>query len=192
MQDASNGNGENIALLRAGPSKYNIMGKGVASERAMLKYLLGYNKKISEKKAAYIVRTYIWEANYEGVNHDIAFTQMCHETGFLRFGGSAMPVQNNFCGLGSVNDSTAGIFFPDIRTGIRAHIQHLKAYASSKSLANRCVDPRFALVRRSTAKNIFELTGKWAADPNYGELIKKKIDSMLGIENELRHRASGS
>ena len=31
---------------------------------------------------------------------DIAFAQMCHETGCLEFTGIAKPEWNNFCGLG--------------------------------------------------------------------------------------------
>jgi hypothetical protein len=167
--------------------RYAIMGKGVASEQAMLEYLSRHNRRIAHKKAAYIVRTYAWECAYEGVNHDIAFVQMCHETGFLYFKGTVSPAQNNFCGLGTLSDSHIGLLFPDIRTGIRAHVQHLKAYASSQPLTNRCVDPRFALIRRGSATNIFELTGKWATDRQYGESLKKKIDILIDIENSLRN-----
>jgi hypothetical protein len=190
VSNVSKKDSDDSALLRIGTSRYDIMGKGVISERVMLRYLLSYNKKISPKKAAYVVRTYVWEANYEGVNHDVAFAQMCLETNFLRFGGTATLCQNNFCGLGTINDSTVGFFFPSIRMGIRAHIQHLKAYAVSKNLVNRCVDPRFALIKRSSAKNIFELSGKWATDPSYGNSIKKRIDLMLDMENELRQHTS--
>jgi hypothetical protein len=118
----------------------------------MLKYLMNVNVTIPKKKAAYVVRTYILEASYEGVNHDVAFVQMCHETNFLRFGGDVSPSQNNFCGLGTISSSNVGVSFPDIRTGIRAHIQHLKAYASSRALSHRCVDPRFMLIRRGSAR----------------------------------------
>ncbi|MDR2435862.1 MAG: glucosaminidase domain-containing protein [Puniceicoccales bacterium] len=176
----------NLPLKKDSP-RYSIMGKGVASEQAMLEYLLKHNRRMSTKKTAYIVRTYMWECAYEGVNHDIAFVQMCHETGFLHFKGAVSPSQNNFCGLGTLSDSHIGLFFPDIRTGIRAHVQHLKAYASSQPLTNRCVDPRFALIKRGSATNIFELTGKWAVDRRYGESIKKKIDTLIDIENSLRN-----
>jgi hypothetical protein len=164
------------------------METGVISEQAMLKYLLEHNRRISPKKAAYIVRTYIWESYYEGVNHDIAFVQMCYETSFLYFKGAVLPFQNNFCGLGTLSDSRVGLLFPDIRTGIRAHIQHLKAYGSLQSLINRCVDPRFSLIRRGSATDIFELTGKWSVNRNYGESIKKKIDVLIDMENSLRQR----
>jgi hypothetical protein len=168
--------------------RYCIMGKGVVSEQMMLKYLLEHNRRVSLRKAAYIVRTYVWESAYEGINHDVAFIQMCHETGFLHFKGDVSPVQNNFCGLGTLGDSDVGFFFPDIRTGIRAHIQHLKAYASSQDLTNRCVDPRFALIKRNSANSIFELTGKWAVDKNYGDSLKKKLDTLIDMENAFRQQ----
>jgi hypothetical protein len=177
-----------LTFIQKDSTHYRIMAKGVTSEQAMLKYLLQYNRKISPKKAAYIVRTYIWESAYEGVNYDVAFIQMCHETGFLHFKGAVSPVQNNFCGLGTLSDSTVGLFFPDVKTGIRAHIQHLKAYASSQDLRNRCVDPRFVLIRRNSANDIFELTGKWATDRNYGNLIRKKIDDLIDMENSFRQK----
>ncbi|MDR0715761.1 MAG: glucosaminidase domain-containing protein [Puniceicoccales bacterium] len=179
---------DNLAFIKKGPAHYRIMAKGVTSEQMMVKYLLQYNRKISPKKAAYIARTYIWECAYEGVNHDVAFIQMCHETGFLHFKGAVSPAQNNFCGLGTLSDSTVGLFFPDVKTGIRAHIQHLKAYASYQDLRNRCVDPRFALVKRNSANDIFELTGKWATDRSYGDSIRKKIDTLIDMENAFRQK----
>ena len=44
--------------------------------------------------------------------------------------------------------------FPDPRTGVRAQIQHLKAYASKEALVNGCVDPRFSLVARGSAQYV--------------------------------------
>ncbi|MGH7999666.1 MAG: hormogonium tapered terminus morphoprotein TftA, partial [Brasilonema sp.] len=45
-------------------------------------------------------KLYREEAAIEGVNHDIAFCQMCIETGFLRFDDDIKSEQNNFAGLG--------------------------------------------------------------------------------------------
>ena len=56
------------------------------------------------------------------------------ETGWLRFGGNVKPEQYNFCGLGSTAQDDPGESFKDVRTGIRAQVQHLKAYACSDSL----------------------------------------------------------
>ncbi len=186
VSDSSRKTNVKTSFLRTEAKRYQIMGKGSISENTLLTYLTKNNKKISRRKAAYIVRTYIWECAYEGVNHDVAFVQMCHETNFLRFGGDVSADQNNFCGLGTIGNSVVGHCFPDIKTGIRAHVQHLKAYASIKPLVNRCVDPRFALVIRGSAKDIFDLTGKWATDSNYGKSLQKKLDTLIDMENEAR------
>ena len=63
--------------------------------------------------------------------------------------------------------------------GIRAQIQHLKAYASSENLVNACVDPRFHLVSRSSATCIGDLgNGKWATDSGYAGKIINKLEAM--------------
>lgn len=186
VYDSSRSSGEGPIFIKTVPQRYSIMGKGAISENTLLNYLTRANKRISQRKASYIVRTYIWECAYEGVNHDVAFAQMCHETNFLRFGGDVSAVQNNFCGLGTTGNSVVGHCFPDIKTGIRAHVQHLKAYASTKPLVNRCVDPRFALIKRGSARSVSELTGKWAIDGNYGRSLQKKIDAMIDMENKSR------
>lgn len=192
LSDISRKHQQSAQHIKTESQRYNIMGQGVISEETMLEYLMKYNKKIPKKKAAYIVRTYIWESAYEGVNHDVAFVQMCHETNFLRFGGTVSTDQNNFCGLGTINNDIKGCYFTDMRSGIRAHIQHLKAYASTKSLANKCLDPRFLLVKRGSAKNIFALTGKWAVDPNYGQSLQQKIDVIIDMENKLRGKTKSN
>ena len=43
----------------------------------------------------------------KGSNSDVAFAQMCLETGFLRFGGLVTMDMNNFCGLGFHRARTA-------------------------------------------------------------------------------------
>jgi hypothetical protein len=111
------------------------------------------------------------EAEIEGVNHDIAFCQMCLETGFLNFGGDVKPEQNNFGGLGDVGGGVEGAHFRSPRLGVRAHIQHLKAYASQEPLVQELVDPRFRFVPRGIAPRIDQLSGRWAADLKYGKRI---------------------
>jgi hypothetical protein len=118
------------------------------------------------------------EAAIEGVNHDMAFAQMCLETGFLRFGGLVTPEMNNFCGLGSIGPGQIGERFPDPRTGVRAHIQHLKAYATDEPLKQTLVDPRYRWVRYGSAPKIQGLTGTWAADKEYGNKISSLLERL--------------
>ena len=119
------------------------------------------------------------EAGYEGVNGDVLFAQVMLETNYLRFGNDVKPEQCNFGGLGATGNGNPGLSFNDVRTGIRAQVQHLKAYGSHEPLNNACVDPRFLLVTRGSAPTIFNLSGKWAASQTYGESLDRIIRQLL-------------
>ena len=119
------------------------------------------------------------EAGYEGVNGDVLFAQVMLETNYLRFGNDVKPEQCNFGGLGATGNGNPGLSFRDVRTGIRAQVQHLKAYGSHEPLNKACVDPRFLLVTRGSAPTIFDLSGKWAASRTYGESLDRIIRHLL-------------
>jgi hypothetical protein len=150
-----------------------IMGDGATSEVQLLR-LLRLNKAPLNLYGD-IPAIYREEAIIEGVNYDIAFCQMCLETGFLQFDGDVQPEQNNFGGIGAIGNGARGDSFSDRRIGIRAQIQHLKAYATTKPLVQPLVDPRFGLVKRGTAPLVGQLAGRWAEDTNYD----KKIMAIL-------------
>lgn len=126
-------------------------------------------------------RIVVDEARIEGVRAEVVFFQAMKETGWLRFGGSVKVEQCNFCGLGAINSNPgASASFKDVREGIRAQVQHLKAYASTAPLVNACVDPRFDLVKRGTAPMLEDLDGKWAVPGDgYGASIAKMIEAAL-------------
>ncbi len=117
------------------------------------------------EKFPHLPEIYIEEASAEGVNHDLAFAQMCLETRFLTFGSAILPEFNNFASLGDRHTEWAK--FADLRLGIRAHIQQLKAYASTDLLVQECVAPRFDLVKRGIAPTMRQLNGRWSADVQY-------------------------
>ena len=150
-----------------------IMGDGATSEVQLLR-LLRLNKAPLNLYGD-LPAIYREEAAIEGVNYDIAFCQMCLETGFLQFGGDVKPEQNNFGGIGAIGNGVRGDSFSDRRIGVRAQIQHLKAYATTKPLVQPLVDPRFSLVKRGTAPLLSQLAGQWAEDTNYD----KKIMAIL-------------
>ncbi|MBE0650377.1 MAG: glucosaminidase domain-containing protein [Bacteroidales bacterium] len=158
-------------MLKLTVKEPGIMGTGKSSRSMLTEFLEKNNPGISVKKAREIVSIYIQEADKEGVNYDVAFSQMCLETGFLRYGGSVKPQQNNFCGLGVSSNDSHGLSFPSIRIGIRAHIQHLKAYATTARIKNPIVDSRLRFVKRGSVKTIGELSGKWASDKHYSTKI---------------------
>lgn len=125
------------------------------------------------------------EANAEGVKAEIAFTQCMKETGFLKYGGDVLPNQYNFAGIGATG-GVHGAKFKNVRTGIRAQVQHLKAYASTSPLKNACVDPRFNYVTRNTAPYVEWLGIKenpnghgWASAKNYGYDIVGMVKILL-------------
>ena len=125
------------------------------------------------------------EAAAEGVRAEVLFAQICLETGFLQFGGDVQATQCNFGGLGATGGGVAGNIFPDVRTGIRAQVQHLKAYASTEPLKQTCVDERFKYVARGCAPYVEWLgipdnpTGKgWAAAKGYGYNLIRMIGLM--------------
>ncbi len=152
-----------------------IMGKGLTNVARLEKFLLTNNQHVSSEDARNLAHIYWEESLTEGVNPEVAFTQMCLETGFLRFDGTVDPKQNNFCGLGVTGNGVQGLSFADTREGVRAHIQHLKAYASTEKLNRELVDQRFAYVKRGSAEQISDLTGKWAADKHYDTKIRSLL-----------------
>jgi len=152
------------------------MGTGNMNKEQLTHFFLTQAAEAEQAKVKRLAAYYIEESAIEGINADIAFVQMCLETGFLRFGGLVTAEMNNFCGLGAINEENRGLSFPDERTGVRAHIQHLKAYASTEPLRNPSVDPRYRYVNpKGKAPYIRDLAGTWASDPAYGH----KIDQLL-------------
>jgi hypothetical protein len=149
--------------------KTPIMGKAVCTAVQLNAYVKKNNPNAPEYGAIFIE-----EGNTEGVRGDIAFCQSCIETGFFKFGGDVSAAQNIFCGLGATGGGVNGASFATPSDGIRAQIQHLKAYASKDALKNPCIDPRFNLVTRGIAPNWEDLNGRWAVPGNgYGENIIK-------------------
>ncbi|MCL2318690.1 MAG: glucosaminidase domain-containing protein [Treponema sp.] len=157
------------------PIPEKIMGKGLIFPENMAQFLLNANPWVERDFVDNLVAFYIEEANAEGVNYDTAFAQMCLETGFLSYGGLVTPDMNNFCGLGAIGPGQNGEYFPDPRTGVRAHIQPLKAYATDAPLNQELVDPRYRWVRYGSSPSITGLSGTWAADKDYAV----KINSIL-------------
>ena len=128
---------------------------------------------------------YIEEANAEGIRAEVAFCQAMLETGWLQFGGDVKAEQCNFAGIGATGNGKPGNSFVDVRTGIRAQIQHLKAYANKEELNQECVDPRFGYVKRGSAPYVEWLgipdnpnDGGWAATKGYGTAIINLIKEL--------------
>jgi hypothetical protein len=156
-----------------------IMGRGRIPDETLASFLIKENRGNFGSYYIYeLARIYTEEAAAEGVNADAAFAQMCLETGFLGFGGLVTPDMNNFCGLGSTGPGNPGEVFPDARTGVRAHIQHLKGYATEEPLKGVLVDPRYRYVKLGSSPRIEGLAGTWAADTSYAEKIRNILERL--------------
>lgn len=165
-----------------------IMGISQASIEQMRAYIRKMNPKVSDSVIK-MIPLYITEGAAEGVRGDIAFAQSCLETGNFTFSGSAVTLsQNNFCGLGVTKTGMRGNSFKTPVEGIRAQIQHLKAYASNEKLYGVCVDPRFCYVKRGIAPYVEWLGiqenpqgGGWAAGKNYGSKILEILAKIIAM-----------
>lgn len=173
--------------------QYPIMGKSSVTVEQMVSYFLSaelpYPAEQLSKGGADSIETfcqmYYEEAAAEGVRPEVAFVQTMKETGWLQYGGDSSIEQFNFAGLGTTGGGVAGNSYPDVRTGIRAQIQHLKAYATADALAQECVDDRYEYVMKGSAPYVEWLGQKenpggqgWATAENYGYSIVEMIHSM--------------
>lgn len=165
---------------------YNSSASGYDTFKA--KYNGKYNCVLAKGGASTInqfAQIFYEEATAEGVRAEVAFTQCMKETGFLKYGGDVLPNQYNFAGIGATG-AVHGASFSNVRIGIRAQIQHLKAYGSISPLTNQCVDPRFNLVKRGSAQYVEWLGIKenpngygWATSKSYGHDIVSMVNSLL-------------
>lgn len=187
-------------VMRPGASYYNVHTATVdkyftytdlaGTAQATVQQMQTYIKKVNPNVAQSVldmILYYLSEGRAEGIRGDIAFAQSCLETGNFTFTGSAVTLeQNNFCGLGVLENSMKGASFDTPQLGIRAQIQHLKAYANSAPLQNDCIDLRFHLVTRGAAPTVQYLGIQenpqgygWASGADYGVKILNILENIL-------------
>nr|WP_278001781.1 N-acetylmuramoyl-L-alanine amidase [Clostridium botulinum] len=167
-----------------------IIGQPQLTQEQALNYFKSRNSEKSDQAIKNFISIVWQEANLEGIKPDVVFIQIMKETNFLRFTGDVKECQNNFAGIGATGGGVSGAYFKDTRTGVRAVVQHLKAYCSNEELRTSCVDPRFTYVKRGISPYVEWLgIGEnpnypdqgWAADNNYG----KSIASMMQVARNL-------
>jgi N-acetylmuramoyl-L-alanine amidase len=167
-----------------------IMGQTIATKEQAIRYFLNRNYIKGYEYINNFVNILWEEAGAEGIRADIAFAQMMKETAFLKFGGDVLEEQNNFAGIGAVGGGVRGEYFKDIRTGIRASVQHLKAYASKEPLKQEVVDPRYGYVTKGSTPYV-EWLGKganpngygWAISEDYGYDIVNRVNAMKSLDS---------
>ena len=157
----------------------NIIGTQECTAEQMASYLISKNPSAKSWALEY-AKLYLEEGAAEGVRGDAAWVQSCKETGNFKFtGGTAVTFdQNNFCGLGVTKKGMKGNSFSTPRLGIRAQIQHLKAYATSAALKNTCIDPRYKYVSKGCAPRFEDLAGKWAV-PGYNTKLASSLQDAM-------------
>lgn len=170
---------------------HSIAGEAVATAAQMVAYIKAKRPGV-EQSVIDMIPLYISEGQTEGIAGDIAFAQSCVETGLFAFPQETCAVklsQNNFAMMGVTATFAKGESFATPQLGIRAQIQHLKAYANSELLAKECVDPRFYLVSRGSAPYVEWLgqqenpQGKgWATAKGYGDRILAVLAEIRGTK----------
>lgn len=178
-------------------TKYTmICGKSKATAQQIAAYMVKVNPNTASF-AAELAQLYIEEGEAEGIRGDIGAAQMFVETGNLEFKGSAVTLdQNNFCGMGVTQNGMKGNSFASRREGVRAQIQHLKAYATEEPLKNACVDPRYKYVLKGCAPYVEYLgiqenpNGKgWAAGAGYGAKILAVLNKITNTDEKTQEGA---
>jgi hypothetical protein len=186
--------GPSTPTLPAGNPTVGVMGSARLSAAQLVAWFTRRQPQPSgtysaTEPVAALASYFIEEGEREGVTGDVAFIQSIIETGWFRFSGSVPGSKNNFAGIGAVDSSPGdAASFPDARTGVRAQIQHLRAYADASAVSCTvpplhapCVDPRFALVTpkgRAPLWNQFG-SGVWATSATYGNDIVARYQEAL-------------
>ena len=174
---------------------HKIMNDPTTSVEKMVRYYKNRNLSYPSEKLAVggadsiekLANIFYEEATAEGIDPAIAWCQTMKETNWLRYGGQVKIEQFNFAGIGATDGGASGADFSSygkngVRMGVRAQIQHLKAYAvkgiSKNDLKYECVDPRFKYVNKGSAMYVEWLGinenpngSGWATAPKYGYSI---------------------
>ena len=184
--------GESFKVQLCDSGLYSIMGTTSCDIGQMINYYEAnatYPSYYANSDAPTIYdfcKIYIEECETEGIRAEVAFCQAMKETGFLRYGGDVQISQYNFAGLGATG-GVPGNSFSSVREGVRAQVQHLKAYASIEPLKNPCVDPRYDRVTPKGCAPYVEWLGRnenpygkgWATSPGYGYSIRDDYIAKL-------------
>jgi hypothetical protein len=156
-----------------------VEGRGALQKIKIMAYIRACNPALNERTIEKLIDTYIEEAAFENINHDIAIAQMLYATNFLK--NQQRVSSHNYAGL--VELPTWNGRFADMTEGVRAHIQHIKGYASVTFNRQQIVDPRYYLLVNlkyaGTVKTYDQLYERWAVNSaNYKINIERILDGL--------------
>lgn len=147
-----------------------------------------FTKRESTKtdRAERLAPLYIKYGKMFNLRADIAWAQMCHETGFLEFTGDVRPGQNNFAGIGATGGVPGNIFATE-ELGVIAHFAHLAWYYYPDHVNDYCsleYDPRHFENRHKEYTGDISLgflNGRWAPSPVYTDKIIQFANEIYGF-----------
>ncbi|MCZ7528949.1 MAG: glucosaminidase domain-containing protein [Acidimicrobiia bacterium] len=167
-----------------------IMGQSCLSAQQLAAWYKasGHTAKLKGVTIDELAMTYLMEGHREGVRGDLAFVQAVVETGWFQYGGQVLWTQNNYAGIGATDGGAHGAIFSSPTIGVRAQIQHLRAYAdwkaSRQTLHASLVDPRFDLVvPKGKAQTVGGLATTWASSTWYSNTIVRLYDEAVAFNS---------
>jgi N-acetylmuramoyl-L-alanine amidase len=135
------------------------------------------------ERARRLASLYIQWGQAFNIRADIAWAQMCHETGCLSFTGVAKPEWNNFAGVG-ITGPGAMVTFASEELGVIAHYAHLAWYVYPNDInayCNRNYDPRHIGAHRFNGdSSLNSLNGRWAPAADYVNKIVYFTNQIWG------------
>jgi hypothetical protein len=155
----------------------------------LMAYLKTRNPELDPRYDS-IATEYMRQGEMLGLRWDFAFYQMIVETGALTYwrgrrAGDVKASQNNFAGLGATGRGERGESFPDIATGVRAHLEHLLLYAGrpvAEPVAQRTRNVRDWGVLTPWQKTFTrpitytDMSSRWAQSKTYANMLKLVAD----------------
>ncbi|MHB8281056.1 MAG: glucosaminidase domain-containing protein, partial [Candidatus Humimicrobiaceae bacterium] len=181
----SNGGGSQSAAATTGGSVSggtNIVGYVPVSVDQLLRPFVARGSGQIDR-ARRLADLYIKWGQAFNIRADIAWAQMCHETGFLEFTGVARPEWNNFAGIG-ITGPGAMVTFASEELGVIAHYAHLAWYVYPNDInayCNRNYDPRHIGAHRFNGdSSLNTLNSRWAPAADYVSKIVYFANQIWG------------
>ncbi|MBK9178609.1 MAG: glucosaminidase domain-containing protein [Acidimicrobiales bacterium] len=139
-----------------------------------------------------LARLYWTWAPQAGIRPEVAYAQAALETGWGRFGGAITAAWRNPAGIktaGATGDAPDDHQrFPTWDAGVRAHVNHLSAYAGAPThvvVVDPATEPhpRYAVVASApwagTVKTVEQLGGRWAPSAGYGQRVAQLTADLV-------------
>lgn len=171
-----------VTAAGAASKETSILGKSSLGASHLAKYVDEKNKGkkgiLSSKKLANL---YLKEGAVEGVRGDIAFLLAASFTNNFNFNGNVKSTTNNFGGIYKTEKTP--YTFKTVEEGVKAHIQHLKAYSTAAALKGAVVDPKYKYVKKGSATTFEDLNGTWYSKSS--SYVPSSLSSYTEITSKL-------